>query len=244
MLKKAIVFVVILAAILFTLAPKAASNADVGKYLLLEKAGQVVMLTHPDIYTTGGTGFELKLPSGRVYTISNAHVCAIAVNGLMGAHLPGSNRVVKIRVLDVSDKADLCLLEALPGASGLSMGDSQPERQHINSLGHPHLNPLTYSEGYLVGRFPVQIGEEIPKEQCTHKNEEFKEFPTMFGLIGVCMTTRDAFQTSMVIYPGNSGSPVFNDEGDVVGVVFAGMTSTNFASIVPLDLLREFVSVY
>ncbi len=207
-------------------------------YFIKEYGSQVVMLTPPDNYFSGGTGFEVRSPnSGRVYTITNGHVCAIAVNGLVAAHVPGTERTINIRVLEVSDTTDLCLLEGLPSASGLTLAQSFKEGDAITSIGHPYLRPLQAAQGYIISIEDIQILEaEKMVDECTGPSRQVVE--------GICIRTVRAITTNMRIFPGNSGSPTFNDDGDVVGVVFAGDTNTQHGDLIPLQEVRDFLSVY
>jgi V8-like Glu-specific endopeptidase len=50
--------------------------------------------------------------------------------------------------------------------------------------------------------------------------------------------------TSVVIYPGNSGSPIFNDDNYVVGVVFASSNADHYGHYVPLEYLHRLLERY
>lgn len=201
----------VLCLIAFT--PRAAS--DVGTYLLTEKAMQVLMLKGVG---GGGTGFELRTPSGNVVTVTNKHICALAENGYIAAYSPISpGRGIPLRVKGVSDSTDLCALEAVPGATGLSLAERLNALRKAFILGHPWLNPLTFSEGYMVVREAQQMSETL---------------------------TIDGIETTIPAYPGNSGSPVFDSSGDVIGVVFATDQRTHWGVFIPLDVLKSFISAY
>lgn len=69
----------------------------------------------------------------------------------------------------------------------------------------------------------------VTPEQCSLPKNEIKEKIIGYMWTGqpvaikICYdVTRAAYLSNMVIQPGNSGSPVVNMWGDVVGVVFAG----------------------
>ena len=62
----------------------------------------------------------------------------------------------------------------------------------------------------------------------------------MFGVVNICVRTLDSQPVTASIYPGNSGSPVFNKYGNVVGVAFA---SNEFSRgyIIPLSFVVNFL---
>ena len=66
----------------------------------------------------------------------------------------------------------------------------------------------------------------------------------LFFTMELCFQKFDAVHTSIVGYPGNSGSPVFNAQGEVTGVIFIGDSSTNYLGYVPLKHLTALLSKY
>jgi S1-C subfamily serine protease len=221
-------------------------SRDNGEYLLTEKRNQIVKLTPPSNHGTGGTGFQLQAPSGKVLTVTNAHICELAENNQLSAQVPDSERTVLLTILEVSESTDLCVLEGLSGASGLRLADSFQPRQRLFVLGHPRLEPLTLSEGYVTARQVIHLYDLNKTEPatCHGANRNLIMVDTLLGPTPVCMSSIDAWLTSIVIYGGNSGSPVMTVDGDVVGVIFAGSNSTNYGAFIPFDVLREFVSIY
>ncbi len=204
----------------------------------------MLKLTPPTNYTTGGTGFQVRSPSGRVYTLTNAHICGIAENGTLAAHVPGANRVTLIRIIEVRPEMDLCLLQSLPSASGLSVAENFREAEHLYVLGHPFLKPLTLSDGYTVARGPVEMPANVEPTDCLPPRMHMEEVRGFFGPEHVCVQSFDAWDSTITVYPGNSGSPVFNTEGDVVGIVFATDGRTFRGLFIPLESIKEILKVY
>ncbi len=62
--------------------------------------------------------------------------------------------------------------------------------------------------------------------------------------MSICLRQLKSILTTLGIYPGNSGSPVVNKYGNLVGVVFAGNNQTNYGYVIPLKQVREFLSIY
>jgi hypothetical protein len=66
-----------------------------------------------------------------------------------------------------------------------------------------------------------------------------------FFMPSVCIEKISAFGISSPSYPGNSGSPVVNKWGNVVGVLFAGnRTQLNDSYMVPFHELKNFLKDY
>ena len=217
----------------------------------------------------GGTGFAIKgLKTGQTYIVTNSHVCDhIMRDSQDGTVLVmGAEGAMRRRVIEVSDKSDLCLIEDLPGVEGLSVGGEPSIGQAIKVVGHPRLRPLSISHGDIVGEQDVDIisyilptgdpmadsmiGQQIPIKdaKCDLPKNELREVEVNFMgaplKLKICLNvTRGAYMSTAVIFPGNSGSPVVDFWGNVIGVAFAA-DETNWGDIVSNDDLRELLARY
>lgn len=141
-----------------------------------------------------GTGFVVA--PGRVLT--NAHVVAgmaepqVQVGG-SGAALPGS-----VVVFDAA--RDLAVVD-VPGlqAAPLQRGPDRVRGDDVVVAGYPLNGPYVLSPG-RVRDVITAVGEDIYGEQ---------------------QVTRQVYSLNAEVRPGNSGGPVLDREGAVVGVVFA-----------------------
>ena len=77
-------------------------------YLYTYKGSSVVKLTKTYNGKRGGTGFQVKAPSGKQYTLTNAHICA-AGNKLI-AHTQYGKKV-EVKVIEIYKKHDLCIMD-------------------------------------------------------------------------------------------------------------------------------------
>ncbi len=197
----------------------------------------------------GGTGFAVKTENGNTYTLTNAHVCQ-AFKGSPDVNVMlEDGTVMPRRILEISDKTDLCLVEAVPGAKGLELAEGIRRGQLVSIVGHPRLKPLTISGGEVVGPQEVKlldgiIGETMEEKDCQKPKNRIEEFDTFFGHLRVCFTVIQANQTNAVALPGNSGSPVVDWQGNLIGVLFAGDNEVHWGLIISLKDIRDFTKAY
>ena len=237
--------VVVCSLIIFALISCGNSQApreELGERLLKEAAPRIFTLTPPSAGNHGGTGFLAKMPSGRTLMVSNRHVCEVAENGLIAAHYPDNpSRSTVIKVIESSSVTDLCLLEGIPGIEGMPVAKFYNPKKRIAVVGHPRLQPATFTEGYAYSRETVKAMEPVSAKECKQKIESID---TLFGPIPVCVEELEAWKSTVVILPGSSGSPVFNAEAEIVGVMFAGEEETHWGIFVPIEDLKAFISIY
>lgn len=111
--------------------------------------------------------------------------------------------------------------------------------------GHPYLLPTSITEGKYSEAVVVNILVRI--EPCTEEDQQNPDLEMLcmfFGGIPVIKSYESVF-TSAMIAPGNSGSAVFNKQGEIVGLAFAG-TGRNYSHsfIVPLEHIKMFLIEY
>ena len=91
--------------------------------------------------THGGTGFYIQTPSGRVMTLTNGHVCRLAMNGAL---VSSTESDVDVLYVDSQyEDNDLCLLNAPVGVKGLKLASSVRDLENVYVIGHPLLEPKT-----------------------------------------------------------------------------------------------------
>lgn len=227
---------------LLVLTLTACSTVTTERDALLIAGPSTVILTADKTLSTGGTGFQIKY-IGKEYIVSNAHVCDIAKNKQTVAHLSnGETRIVKI--LDVSTRTDLCLLEPVRGLPYLYVSEKEgivPYKKYFK-VGHAYLRPNNVTSGYLIDRSIVMVPTNTPENLCVGGKNALVPVDIFPGFsVLLCVEVVDAQGLNMVVLPGDSGSPVVNEEGQVVGVAFASDNSSHWGFVVPHDVLLEFL---
>lgn len=220
--------------------------------LLISYVGEKsIKIVSPSNHNTGGTGFSVKGNTGRVYTLTNGHVCEVAENSTVHASIPDSERFYSLRVLDVSEETDLCLLEGMPGASGLNLGDENAVADEVMIIGHPALLPTSLARGRILSfeRIKLVYKTNLPENKCKGKTYEWVStedtlLDVLFGINSLCFRNIESALMNAQVFPGNSGSPVVNFWGRVIGVVFAGDTRTNYGYMVPIKDVIKFMEIY
>lgn len=216
---------------------------------LMEKMSKsIVFIRSPEgaAHQGSATGFEVKAPSGAIYTLTNAHVCGLEKDGVvMIEEKLHSGRLIPKRIIEVFSDNDLCLVEGLAGYEGLSLASSYEMGDLNYAIGYPLGESINISSGFLKQIADIQIPlPEIANSDCKGPNLLIGSVQTIFGPIEMCFIKRNAIQTNIPIYPGNSGSPMFNASGQVTGVIFASNRATAWGSAVPLESVISFLSAY
>jgi hypothetical protein len=190
---------------------------------------------------TVATTFQLEYKEEQ-YTVTNLHVCRIphkmkqhrrnnynhkrigqdkmpiSFPPLKDIDLVG--QYIKVgdfdrQIIAVSEFHDLCLLEPNPNIKAFKLASSYENGELVRVIG-----------------FPRGLSKTIRKGRIFNKDEAY--FPWL-------KRTTEFVHISSIGYPGNSGSPVINKWGNVVGVLFAGNFFHTETMIVPLEYLRNFM---
>lgn len=200
--------------------------------------------------TSGGTGWVTTKANGDRIIITNKHVCGVAAEGVILITYQG-NRIIT-KVLARAEHTDLCAVEAPPGitSSGFKLAGSTIDGEIAYTLGHPYLESNTVTKGELSGDKQIEMQEStnvLPGE-CTDKYHKLQTlepdslYSVIFGINNICLVIIQAKASSIIILPGNSGSPTVNIYGNVIAVAFAANEFGTRSYHIPLSSVKEFIS--
>lgn len=163
-----------------------------------------------------GTGF---LISNDGYILTNDHVVSMAREGDIVVHLL-DQRQMKARVVGRDPKTDIALLK---------IGEGR-DFYHV-SLGNS-------SESLKVGEWVIAVGNPFGAEETVS-----------VGIVSATGRTigagpyDDFIQTDAIIHAGNSGGPVFNIRGEVIGMSTAvPALGQGIGFAIPIDMVKKVAS--
>lgn len=188
-----------------------------------------------------GTGFVLKAKSGKLYMVTNWHVCNSGAwhNRMVGSLESG--KVVEGPIVKSSPTKDLCavaLTRDLSGVVGMELAPLLERGQSIYTRGYP-FGVLSESQGHYVGikkwvtMYPIEV-----VGKCFEGSKEVTGEQNIVG----CAVQYESNTTEMYVRPGSSGSPVANSRGQLVGVMSSWDSAENVGGMVRLQDLRDFTS--
>lgn len=203
--------------------------------LIEHTTANAVRFVHHGGVALGSGGF-IRTERGSLVIVTNSHVCR--------AYIKHHALPMEIKVGDVvyedpvilanNPTIDICIVEppkSLRYKSGLDLGKAAIYGERILANGYPLDESLTASFGYVKRRGVHLVAEPSETGDCVFGIPT----PQFFGVI--CAEPFDLVETSAVIHPGNSGTPVVNLLGKVVGVMNSGGDATHQGNMVPVDLI-------
>jgi S1-C subfamily serine protease len=160
---------------------------------------------------TEGTGIVLTR-SGEILT--NNHVIEGATS--VRVKIPETGRTYDADILGYDVRVDAALLQ-LRHARGLRLAPTLPRR--------PHVGQEVLAVGGSTGTVQYSVGHITGLGRSVTANDETGGSESLHGLI----------EFDAGVQPGDSGGPLFDLRGNVLGVDTAGLTKTNFFDLARRD---------
>jgi serine protease Do len=168
-----------------------------------------------------GTGF---IVSSDGLIVTNDHVVENATSITVTLN---DGRELRAQVVAVNESGDLAILKVqATGLSTLTLADSTPRAgEAVTAIGY----------ALALGGSPSVTTGVISSTDRTIQVQD--------QTIGIVRTYRHLLQTSAAINEGNSGGPLLNAQGEVVGVTTAGAQSAeNLGFAIPGSQVRELLA--
>lgn len=188
-----------------------------------------------------GTGFAIRGDSAKTYIITNSHICDSLEEE---DKLIQGKRAWSIKTVKHYSKHDLCAIAAPEDAKAINLALSPPEYgDRVTVKGYPAIKDMTTFSGRALSVVENDyLNYPLPPEDCVGDKFEIrgKEIPPGL-IIPQCTLVGPMQKTSVQSDGGASGSPVLNDDGEVVGVVLATVGNIPLAVMIPHAPLRDFL---
>ncbi len=195
-----------------------------------------------EIGSTGfATGFAVLTPSGRTVILTNWHVCRHLEDG---AKISAQGQ--ELELISLTAAKDLCALTNLPKTplSPLKVSLTLETWTPLTTIGYPGGKGPRVSTGVYIEDSQAHLAISTDRNgQCEMGTQAVIVGFTSKGPVLICDLLITLGDTSMFAYPGSSGSPVLNEESEVVGVMNStdNVSGNWYGSMVLLSDVKEFL---
>lgn len=181
----------------------------------------------------GGTGWVAR-SNGKKVIVTNDHVCGVSFGGFVRVEQDDGQPSIK-RVIKRNFERDLCLVEGVDAPALTISRKAARIDDDVKVLGHPGLRPTAPASGTYTGNGIVPIGfSPDAAGNCPASSQKERSF---FG--DYCVLYMELGYTTVPTMPGNSGSPITNADGEVIGVINSADSTGNQGMFIPLSYLKE-----
>jgi S1-C subfamily serine protease len=218
------------------------SSKETEDSILSKLSLSLVKVLDPARPGSGGTGFVTTY-NNRMVVMTNDHVCALNRGGRVMIVRDGEFEVFG-DVIKRDFAHDLCITTfGVKGYPAVQIGDKDLKSfDRLFIVGHPRLRPRTPNVGRLVDYSVEHIAYQPSKDDECQSPAIKQVFIDIFsGEFTICRLDINLGLTNVFIAPGNSGSPVVNDSGKLIGVINSG-SEDMVGGYVPLKDVKEFLS--
>lgn len=190
----------------------------------------------------GGSGSIIAASPTGSQILTNRHVCNLLEAGGIVEKIDGSTYQVTEYTVDTIH--DLCLVyvSANLGESS-TVAVNPPELYSAAAIsGHPRLLPNVISTGHFGGYTKIKLVTRI--ETCTKAHLARPNGRLICGFIRG-WPVFEQYESQVItatIMGGSSGSGVYDSNGDIAAVAFAGMRGLSYALAVPHGYIVTFLA--
>lgn len=189
---------------------------------------------------SGGSGAIVSSGAGGSLILTNSHVCEVVEKG---GYVTKEGNAYSVIAYKRSPDHDLCLVKVKQnlGIQTKVARFSPKINQTTIVSGHPRLLPNIITVGHLTDK--IRINVMIGVEECTEE-EMLTDYECHFFGVKPIIKPYNSQLVSNLIQPGNSGSSVFNKNGEIIAVIFAGGGDLSFGFVVPHMYVSYFMQTH
>jgi S1-C subfamily serine protease len=238
-MKKALIFL----SLVFALGSCASNTIKPTKPITPEDFKNATAMITDKGNTSGGTGVVVGSFKNKSFILTNSHVCGVVENG---GHVIINKVQYTVERYAKSKVHDLCLIEIMTNLNLQTpiATESAKFGDKVTISGHPMLMPTQIVNGLMSEPMEITIIVGIvpcTKEDLSNPDPTVQMICMFLGGFPV-VKTYPTMTTSALISPGNSGSAVYNEKGEITALVFAGNGGDLTQGIlVPLEYIRNFL---
>ncbi len=206
------------------------------------KADAAVAITN-NTRNSGGSGVILRSTMEGSDILTNAHVCGVVKRG--GQIITTDRKSFPVSSYKISVNHDLCLIRVTANLGVNTAISYRLQRlgEKATVVGHPALYPTSITEGYFSDH--MQITVLVGLKECTEEDLKKGDMDVLlqcviYGGLPV-FRNYDSVVVTATVMPGSSGSPVYNEDGEISGLVFAGTSNLSYGFIVPIEYVYRFI---
>jgi len=173
-----------------------------------------------------GSGSILPPKDGAYYVLTNAHVVADCSKLDITLY---NQRVVPVQVVATDPIGDIAVLRIMSkgpfGHINLGNSDLIKPGASVFSIGNGGTVPNSVLDGIISG---------LPNGLMRYVKDPNDPTASTRGI-----SSTGLFQTNLNVNPGDSGGPVFNDRGEVIGIVTIGNRELRLGFVIPINYIIE-----
>lgn len=204
-----------------------------------QKAEATVKVVRMD-ERSGGTGVILHSDKFS-FVLTNNHVCEVVKNG--GFVITDNNTKYLVVSYRQSKLHDLCLI-TVDGNLGVETNVSSDAPFLYDAAtvsGHPSLLPTIITSGHYSQNIIGQIMVGVKPCSVEDYNGPYGIYCIFMGGLPI-IRSYEMTVVSATIKPGSSGSAVYNSNGEITNLIFAGSGELGYGLAVPYPYLVNFLS--
>lgn len=218
-----------------------AENAqqNIENRLFDENYSRVFQVQNPGEPRKHGTGTLIKGASNTSYILTNAHVCRMTGDLAVVANL---STYFTASVVYSNKQQDICLLKPNKELTLNSVKIAKEEaylNQVVYTIGFPRNYPLSLKRGNVIGPY-----RDFTEEVYVDQKNCVAILPNPQTKILSCLYMMDFMLTSFTAYGGNSGSPVLNQDGELVGLLSLAVYQTQYGGYIFLNEIKKVLNKY